>query len=65
MKTACGGSVWNPTERCVPALNNALCSEYLYIIATETYLEQELTKMKSTMALMNSNAPEEIKEANI
>ena len=47
------------------ALNNALYSLELFRVATETDLEQELSKMKSTKARMNSNPPEEIKQAYV
>ena len=47
------------------SLNNALYSLELFRVATETDLEQELSKMKSTKARMNSNPPEEIKQAYV
>ena len=64
MKTADGASVWNPEERCTSALNNALCSAALFWVATETDREQELSKMKSTKALVERNPPEQTKQAH-
>ena len=58
IKTSAEGSVWSPSDRCMLALNNALCSEPLCRVATETDLEQELSKMKITKDRMNSNIPE-------
>ena len=65
MKTVDIISVWNPEEWCVSALNNALCSASLFRVATEKDIEKETWKMKITKALMNSNPPEEIKQAYV
>ena len=65
VKTAAGGSFWNTEERCMSDLNNALCSASLFRVATETCLEQELSKMKITKALMHSNMLEEINQAHV
>ena len=65
MNTESGGSVWNSSEGCISALNNALFSDSLFRVETEKNLEQELSKNKSTKALMESNPIKEIKKASL
>jgi len=46
-------------------LDTNLCSTGLFQVAAETDLEKELSKMKTTKAIINSNPPEEIKQSYV
>ena len=65
MKNSAGSIVWNPSKRCMSALNNVLCSDTLCRVGNETNIEQELSQKKNTKALMESNPTVEIKKACI
>ena len=56
VNTTSGSSVWNPNERLISDLNNALCSASLYRVVTETNIEQEIVWKKSNKALMERNS---------
>ena len=55
MKTVARGSVCNPAERCMSALNNALFWASLRMLGTKTNIEQEIFKKKRANDLMESN----------